>query len=533
MSNQNRIAVFLLSLTFLFSTTVYAKDHERNSNSSRHQSYVKNTYKKVVNKYRNEHKKKHDRGRPFAALIAMIEENKSVISSNHKENINQDQALLEMIESNKSLIDHNQEFNETQNKSIMDLVSSFMDKITANKNQIDSNHQQNLSQEQLLLNMIEESQAYNAAQNQSLLSMIESNQVLIDTNQNQNVSQDQMLLNMIEESRALISANSADIASLALTTNDLKLKVTSIDNEIIAIQDRVTINENELRGVMTQLEQSSHQISMITQDLVTLSTTHANDLAAINTEISWLKAQVSGLDQELKALAEDLSLKLVDINTAISENSIALDGLMNEVLLLTAETTQITALISSLNTSIADLEQRSAQHQDQLDILAQQFTALSAQVTEITTPAIVDVDLTGVHAEYEFDGRKVYFWKTPPCADLNQFQNFCQNRGLSWWRAKSQADAQKLLDFGYNLDSYHTWIQIHGVTSQPGSTGLLDGFDVNVNGPSCIAGSSDGFTGIRKWGCSMCNPEDNGNKSCCWDIGHQYDWFVCEQPATP
>ncbi|MCW8855177.1 MAG: hypothetical protein OQK76_07480 [Gammaproteobacteria bacterium] len=511
---KKTIPVFLFILAFLFTQSTLAKDSKTREYKTKYHTHQKNTHK---------HKDKQN-GQPFQALIAMIEENKSLINTNHQANTDQSQILLGMIESNKSLIDSNQTLLSTQNKTLMDMVTSFLSLKTA----VDSNQNQNVSQDQLLMNMIEESKALNTAQNQALVSMIESNTTLIDNNQNQNISQDQMLLNMIKESQTLIDANRSDIAILTTTTSELKLKATSLDNEIIIIQDKVTTNENELRNVMAQLAESNNQMSLITQDLLNLSANHTADITMVNSEIAWLKAQISGLDLELKSLAEGLSQKLVDLNTAISKNSIALDGLMNEILLLTAETTQITALISSLNTAIADLEQRSENHEQQLGTLTQQFTAVSAKVTEISNSGIVPVDLTGVHAEYDFDGRKVYFWKTPPCANLNDFVSFCQNRGLSWWRAKSQADAQKLVDYGYNLDSNHTWIQIYGVTSQKGTSGLLDGFNITVDAPACVSGSNDGFTGIRKMQCSMCNPEDHGNKSCCWDSSHQYDWFVCE-----
>ena len=514
---SKKISTAVFILTFLLVNNAFAKDSHRND-------YKKpNTHKLESSQPKND--KKHNHGRPFQALLTLIEENKSLINANQQDNINQDQVLLNLIESNKSLIESNQTLNASQNKNILEMLASYL-------NVIETNHQDNISQDQLLMNMIDESKAFTTAQNQALIGLIDSNTALINNNQNTNINQDQMLLSMINDSRLLIDANRADIANLTLATSDLKLKVTSLDNEIIVIQDKVTTNENELRSVLSQLQQSNNQISLITQDLLNLSATHTADLQTVNNEIAWLKAQVSGLDQELKALAENLSKKLTDLNTAISENSIALDGLMNEILLLTAETTQITAMISSLNTAITDLEQRSSQQEQQLGILAQQFTSMGEQLATITNPASVPVNLTGVHAEYTFDNRTVYFWKTPPCADLNLFENFCQNRGLNWWRAKSQADAQKLIDYGYNLDSNHTWIQIFGVTTQKGTAsgiaGLLDGFSVNVDQPACMADSTTGFTGIRKKPCSMCNPEDNNNKSCCWDVDHQYDWFVCE-----
>jgi len=138
------------------------------------------------------------------------------------------------------------------------------------------------------------------------------------------------------------------------------------------------------------------------------------------------------------------------------------------------------------------------------------------------------VDLTGVFAEYAFDGRTVYIWKTPvPCADLTLYTTFCTDRGLAWWSPKSAADAQELITFAYNLDLYHTWIQIYGSTTTDVS-GLVGGYPVIVDSPGCVDGSSSGWTAFRKWGCSFCDPENQSNASCCWDGDHMYDWFVCE-----
>jgi hypothetical protein len=41
-----------------------------------------------------------------------------------------------------------------------------------------------------------------------------------------------------------------------------------------------------------------------------------------------------------------------------------------------------------------------------------------------------------------------------------------------------------------------------------------------------VSFSSSGFSAIRNWGCSFCDPELHGTTSC-WD-GNPYDWIVCE-----
>jgi hypothetical protein len=142
------------------------------------------------------------------------------------------------------------------------------------------------------------------------------------------------------------------------------------------------------------------------------------------------------------------------------------------------------------------------------------------------------MDLSGVFSQYASENRNVYIWKTPPCADLSQYTTFCQDHGLAWWSAKSQPDAQQLITHAYNLDQYHTWIQVYQSTTTD-VNGMVGGYAVTVDGVGCVEGSSTGWTAFRKWACSFCDPESNAqqqddNQSCCWDKSHTYDWFVCE-----
>jgi hypothetical protein len=144
------------------------------------------------------------------------------------------------------------------------------------------------------------------------------------------------------------------------------------------------------------------------------------------------------------------------------------------------------------------------------------------------------VNLNGVFAQYNSESRNVYIWKTPvPCADLSQYTTFCQDRGLTWWAPKSQPDAQQLISFAYNLDQTHTWIQTYNSVVTNAQASTVGAYNVTVDSPGCVEGSASGWTAFRKWGCSYCDPESNaqqndGNQSCCWDKGHPYDWFVCQ-----
>ena len=138
----------------------------------------------------------------------------------------------------------------------------------------------------------------------------------------------------------------------------------------------------------------------------------------------------------------------------------------------------------------------------------------------------VSSDLAGVHSTYPFEGRTVYLWRTPTCADLTGYTGFCAARGLTWWRPRSAADAQQLVNHAFSLDSTHTWVQVFGLAT---TAGVIGGYAVTTDDPSCVGYSSSADWGaFRKWACSFCLPSSHSNQSCCWDSDHAYDWFVCE-----
>ncbi|MCO4769115.1 MAG: hypothetical protein KDA24_03740 [Deltaproteobacteria bacterium] len=136
------------------------------------------------------------------------------------------------------------------------------------------------------------------------------------------------------------------------------------------------------------------------------------------------------------------------------------------------------------------------------------------------------IDLTGVYSQFPSDGRTIYFWQSDANAALSPFYDtFCEDRGLDWFEPLSAADAQLVIDNAYSYDTWHTWI----VTKANTGAGTWGGFPVVVDNPSCVGYSSTGWSAIRKWSCSYCDPETY-NQTRCWDSNHVYDWLVCEGP---
>ncbi|MFH1531474.1 MAG: hypothetical protein ABIK09_12170 [Pseudomonadota bacterium] len=125
--------------------------------------------------------------------------------------------------------------------------------------------------------------------------------------------------------------------------------------------------------------------------------------------------------------------------------------------------------------------------------------------------------------QYPHSGRTVYIFKSNPNAPLATYTSFCESKGLAWFTPKNQSDAQALISNAYALDGHHTWI----ITKNTTTAGTFGGYSVTVDEASCVAYSSSGFSAIRKWACSYCDPENHGVTKC-WDSGHQYDWLVCE-----
>ena len=137
-----------------------------------------------------------------------------------------------------------------------------------------------------------------------------------------------------------------------------------------------------------------------------------------------------------------------------------------------------------------------------------------------------EVDVSGLETSWSYDGRQVYVWKSDSSAALSDYNSFCEDRGLNWFTPDSAGDAQNTITTLADRDGTHTWIITKNNTTM-GGTATWGGYPVVVGDPGCVNDSSSGFSGIRRWSCSMCDPESHGYTRC-WDAGHSYDWLVCE-----
>jgi cysteine-rich repeat protein len=134
-----------------------------------------------------------------------------------------------------------------------------------------------------------------------------------------------------------------------------------------------------------------------------------------------------------------------------------------------------------------------------------------------------EMDLSEVDTSWESDGRTVYVFKSNASDSLSTYNTYCEDRGLSWYEPTSTTDANKTIWDLYERDLHHTWIITKATTTHSPTWG---GYSVTVDSPGCVTTSSSGFSAIRKWGCSMCDPELHG-VTRCWDSDHSYDWLVC------
>ena len=133
-----------------------------------------------------------------------------------------------------------------------------------------------------------------------------------------------------------------------------------------------------------------------------------------------------------------------------------------------------------------------------------------------------EVNLTDLFTSWSSEGRTVYVFKSISNTPLSNYATFCEDRGLDWFVPLSQNDAQTVITNCYNLDSWHTWI----ITYNNTSSGMWGGFSVTTDSFGSNY-SSSGFSAIRKWSSSYCEPEQY-NVTNCWDSDHTYDWLICE-----
>ena len=135
-----------------------------------------------------------------------------------------------------------------------------------------------------------------------------------------------------------------------------------------------------------------------------------------------------------------------------------------------------------------------------------------------------EIDLSGLYSSWTSEGRSVYVFKSVSNTSLSNYTTFCEDKGLNWFVPLSQSDAQTVITQCYSLDYHHTWI----ITYNNTSAGTWGGYSVSTDSTGGDY-SSSGFSAIRKWSSSYCDPE-TWDKTNCWDSGHTYDWLICEDP---
>lgn len=342
----------------------------------------------------------------------------------------------------------------------------------------------------------------------------------------------QALQQQLDANLSLIKANSADIAALRDQTTALFSAIDGLGADISGLESRVSANENELLSVNAELDGIDGSLTSLFGQLSQLAAQHQADMDDIQAQIDALSALVADNTAALAALSAQLAAKTQQLSDAIGDNAIAIDGLTTDLTLLNAQVTLLNQTLANANQAITDLEARASSHEAEIAALMLRLTTAEEAIAnhDHGTP----VDLSGVELSYESEGRNVHVFKTPQAAVLADHVSFCEDRGLEWWSPTSSTDAQLLLDNARAIDNYHTWVQVYGIVTTTGNPATINGFAIAPDAPGCVAGSSEGWAGVRDWGCSMCDPDGASNYgntglSYCWDRSHQYDWFACQE----
>ncbi|GGI73900.1 hypothetical protein [Shewanella gelidii] len=338
----------------------------------------------------------------------------------------------------------------------------------------------------------------------------------------------QELQSLIDSNLALIQANQGDISNLQSISTFLLSSLNDVDSQLANLDSRVTGNEAELASVNGELDAIDGSLIDLYANISQLADRHSSDMANIQNQIDSLSNAVSGNSIAINELSIQLAAKAQELSQAIADNALAVDGLTTDLSLLNAQLNLLSLELTSAVQQLAALELRAANHEAEIVALMLRIST----VEDIVENHSHDVDLTGVELSYESEGRDVHIFKTERAAVLADNIEFCESRGLAWWSPKSSVDAQLLLDNARAIDNYHTWVQVYGLITTTGNPATMNGFPFYPDSPSCVAGSSSGWAGVRDWGCSLCDPDSSsygGNGlSYCWDTSHQYDWFACE-----
>ena len=342
----------------------------------------------------------------------------------------------------------------------------------------------------------------------------------------------QALQQQIDANLSLIQANEGDISALQDQTAALLSAVDGLDVELSDLESRVSTNEDALVSVNAELDGIDGSLVTLFDEVSQLAAQHQADIDDIQSQIDGLSSDVAANTAALAALSAELAAKVQQLNAAIGDNTLAIDALTTDLTLLNAQVTLLSQTLSNANQAIAALEVRASAHEAEIEALMLRVTTVEHAVANHDHGGVVD--LTDVELSYESEGRDVHIFKTPQAAVLADHVTYCEDRGLNWWAPTSSTDAQLLLDNARAIDNYHTWVQVYGVVTTTGNPATINGFAIAPDGPSCVAGSSSGWAGVRDWACSMCDPDGANNSgntglSYCWDTSHQYDWFACQE----
>ncbi len=341
----------------------------------------------------------------------------------------------------------------------------------------------------------------------------------------------QAIQNRIDANLALIQANQGDITALQAQSTSLLEAFHSLGTSLSELEVRVSSNETDISSAHARLDGVDGSLASLFSEVSELAARHADDIQLIHQQIDGLSASIADHSAALSDLSAQLVAKAAELSAAIDDGALAVDGLTADLALLNAQTTTLNLQLANAQQTIAALESRASAQEAELDALLLRVMTVEDQVANHSHGT--EVDLSGVELSYESENRNVHIFKTPQAAVLANYVDFCESRGLVWWSPKSSADAQLLLDNARAIDNYHTWVQVYGLVTTTGNPATMNGYAFAPDSPSCVAGSSSGWAGVRDWGCSLCDPDGDGygntGKSYCWDTSHQYDWFACEE----
>lgn len=186
----------------------------------------------------------------------------------------------------------------------------------------------------------------------------------------------QTLNSLIETNQALIEANQADIADLQATTDGLRADVDALFVDVGTLKDRVAVNEAELDQAFASMNGLWEDVASLASDLQLLQTRHEADIAEMKIQIDTMKSSLATLNDQMLALADTLSQKAAELRNAIDENATGLWKLLADVVLLTAEVSNMNVAVTDQENNISSLNDQVVGHTAKLLELGNRLQAL-------------------------------------------------------------------------------------------------------------------------------------------------------------